>query len=80
MKTVFKYLRPYAIFAIISPLLMIGEVLADLCLPRLMTVIVDCGIIENGDVSKNVLGSFVMSALFGEGPYGSMQVIVTFFN
>ncbi|MBR2388797.1 MAG: ABC transporter ATP-binding protein [Clostridia bacterium] len=57
---------------------MIGEVLADLCLPRLMTVIVDCGIIENGDVSKNVLGSFVMSALFGEGPYGSMQVIVTF--
>jgi len=78
MKTVFKYLRPYAIFAIISPLLMIGEVLADLCLPRLMTVIVDCGIIENGDVSKNVLGSFVMSALFGEGPYGSMQVIVTF--
>lgn len=78
MKTVFKYLRPYAIFAIISPLLMIGEVLADLCLPRLMTVIVDYGIMENGDVSKSPLGTFVMSTLFGEGPYGSMQVIVTF--
>ena len=78
MKTVFKYLRPYAIFAIISPLLMIGEVLADLCLPRLMTVIVDYGIMENGDVGESALGTFVMSALFGEGPYGSMQVIVTF--
>ena len=78
MKTVFKYLRPYALFAIISPLLMIGEVLADLCLPRLMTIIVDCGIVAGGDVSKNPLGSFVMNALFGAGPYGSMQVIVTF--
>ena len=78
MKTVFKYLRPYTLFAIISPLLMIGEVLADLCLPRLMTVIVDYGIMENGDVSKSALGTLVMSTLFGEGPYGSMQVIVTF--
>ena len=78
MKTVFKYLRPYTIFAIISPLLMIGEVLADLCLPRLMTVIVDCGIIAGGDVSESAVGSFVMNALFGAGPYGSMQVIITF--
>ena len=78
MKRVFKYLKPYSLFAIISPLLMIGEVLADLCLPRLMTIIVDCGIVNGGDVSGNRLGEGVMRLLFGEGSYSSMQVIVTF--
>ena len=57
---------------------MIGEVTADLCLPRLMTVIVDCGIGANGDVSSSALGSTVMRILYGEGQYTSMQVIITF--
>ena len=57
---------------------MIGEVTADLCLPRLMTVIVDCGIGANGDVSSSVLGTTVMRILYGEGQYTSMQVIITF--
>ncbi len=78
MKNIFKYLKPYRIFAIISPLLMIGEVLADLCLPKLMSIIVDCGITEGGDVSSSPIGSFVMRALYGAGEYTSMQVIVTF--
>jgi len=78
MKRVFHYLRPYAFFAVISPLLMIGEVFADLCLPKLMTVIVDCGISAGGDVSGSVLGSTVMRLLYGEGVYSSMQVILTF--
>ena len=43
-----KYLKPYTLFAIISPLLMMGEVLADLCLPYLMSFIVDYGIAEDG--------------------------------
>ena len=64
--------------AIISPLLMIGEVFADLCLPKLMTVIVDCGIAGGGDVSSSKLGSTVMRILYGEGTYSSMQVIITF--
>lgn len=78
MKKIFKYLKPYALFAIVSPLLMMGEVFADLCLPRLMTVIVDCGIVAGGDVSESTLGSTVMKILYGEGTYSSMQVIVTF--
>ncbi len=78
MKRIFKYLRKYAFLAIISPLLMIGEVAADLCLPKLMTVIVDCGIAAEGDVSDSVLGSTVMRIIFGEGSYSSMQVIITF--
>ncbi|MBR2354742.1 MAG: ABC transporter ATP-binding protein [Clostridia bacterium] len=57
---------------------MIGEVLADLCLPRLMTVIVDCGINAGGDVSESALGSTVMRLIYGEGAYSSMQVIITF--
>ncbi len=78
MKTIFKYLKPYRFFAFISPLLMIGEVLADLMLPKLMTVIVDCGINAAGDVSDSKLASTVMRMLFGEGSYSSMQVIITF--
>ncbi|MBQ7383235.1 MAG: ABC transporter ATP-binding protein [Clostridia bacterium] len=57
---------------------MMGEVLADLCLPKLMTVIVDCGIAKNGDVSESAFASAIMRLLFGEGAYTSMQVIVTF--
>lgn len=78
MKRIFHYLKPYAFLAVISPLLMMGEVLADLCLPRLMTVIVDCGIVAKGDVSSSKLGSAVMRMLYGAGEYSSMQVIITF--
>ena len=78
MRRIFHYLKPYRFLAILSPLLMIGEVLADLCLPKLMTVIVDCGITAGGDVSGSALGSTVMGLLFGEGAYTSMQVIITF--
>lgn len=78
MKKIFHYLRPYTLFAVISPLLMMGEVFADLCLPKLMTVIVDCGISGGGDVSSSPLATWVMKLLFGAGTYSSMQVIVTF--
>ena len=78
MKKIFHYLKPYSLLAIISPLLMIGEVFADLLLPRFMTVIVDCGINAEGDVSGSTLGSTVMRLIHGEGAYSSMQVIITF--
>ena len=78
MKRIFHYLRPYALLAFISPLLMIGEVTADLFLPKLMSVIVDCGINASGDVSSSPLGSTVMKILYGAGEYSSMQVILTF--
>ena len=78
MKTVFHYLKKYSFFAIISPLLMICEVAADLFLPKLMTIIVDCGIGAAGDVSGSELASTVMRIIYGEGQYTSLQVIITF--
>ncbi len=78
MKRIFQYLKPYTFLAIISPLLMIGEVAADLSLPKFMSVIVDYGINASGDVSESKLGSTVMSIIHGAGPYSSMEVILTF--
>ena len=47
-----KYLKPYAWLAIISPLLMIGEVVVDLFQPKLMAKIVDEGVLAgNMDVT-----------------------------
>ena len=39
-----KYLKPYIIFALLTPLSMVGEVMVDLFQPRLMSVIVDDGV------------------------------------
>lgn len=78
MKRIFKYLKPYKYFALFSPLLMMGEVIADLFLPKMMTVIVDCGIGKEGDVSESAFASAIMKILYGEGSYSSMQVIITF--
>ena len=78
MKRIFHYLKPYSFLAIISPLLMIGEVAADLCLPKFMSIIVDYGINASGDVSESPLGRTVMSIIHGAGPYSSMEVILTF--
>lgn len=78
MKRIFKYLKPYKLFAILSPILMMAEVTADLFLPRFMSVIVDCGIAKGGDVSSSRFASGIMRFIFGEGSYTSMQVTVTF--
>ena len=44
MKKLFKYLKPYWFIALLSPLLMIGEVVVDLLQPDLMSDIVNIGI------------------------------------
>ena len=75
-----KYLKPYIVFAIISPLLMIGEVMADLSLPRLMSYIVDYGIADNGLAlikEKGGLPYNVITTLFG-ADYTQMNIIITF--
>ncbi len=41
----FKYMKPYIFFAVMTPVTMIGEVLIDLLLPTLMSEIVDKGVI-----------------------------------
>ena len=75
-----KYLKPYTLFAIISPLLMMGEVLADLCLPYLMSFIVDYGIAEDGlaKIGENAFALGVMNTLFGAGQYTQLNIILTF--
>ena len=77
MKKLVKYIKPYWYLALISPLMMVGEVVADLFQPKLMSVIVDCGILGEGDVSSSEIGSFIMKLFHGSGPYTSMQVIIT---
>lgn len=75
-----KYLKPYLPFAIVSPLLMIGEVLADLSLPYLMSFIVDYGITYGGlEAIKNSKTAYsIMNALYGTDNYSQMGIILTF--
>ncbi len=40
-----RYLRPYLLFALLTPLTMIGEVLVDLLQPKLLSQIVDDGVL-----------------------------------
>lgn len=49
-----KYLKKYWHFAILAPLFMVGEVLADLVQPRLMSTIVDEGVLG---LSNNGVGN-----------------------
>ena len=49
MKKLFRFLKPYWFFAVISPLMMMGEVFADLLQPKLMSGIVDNGL-QNGNM------------------------------
>ena len=49
-----KYLKKYWFFAILAPLFMVGEVLADLVQPRLMSTIVDEGVLG---LSNNGVGN-----------------------
>ena len=74
-----KYLKPYLLFAIISPLLMMGEVMADLSLPKLMSYIVDFGIAEDGleKIKESELPFRIVTAIFG-GDFSQMNIIITF--
>lgn len=44
-----KYLKKYWLYAILGPLFMVGEVLMDLVQPKLMSVIVDDGVLGLGN-------------------------------
>lgn len=76
MKKLAKFLKPYWYLALLSPLMMIGEVVADLFQPKLMSVIVDCGIVGSADIADSAIASFVMRLFCGAGPYTSMQIII----
>ena len=59
MKKLFRFLKPYWFFALISPLMMMGEVFADLMQPKLMSGIVDRGL-ENGDMGYVIRTGLLM--------------------
>ena len=48
-----QYLKKYWLFAILAPLFMCGEVFMDLMQPRLMSIIVDEGVLG---LSNNGVG------------------------
>ena len=80
MKKLIKYLKPYRFLAIVSPLMMIGEVLADLLLPYLTTFLVNYGI-EGISVTDPEHGSeiaFRIMTLFGVGDGERMKIILLF--
>ena len=80
MKKMFKYLKPYWFFAIISPLMMMAEVAADLALPNFMKYIVNYGIegISITDAEQGApIAASIMRFIFGED-YTQVNIIVTF--
>ena len=62
MKKLFRFLKPYWFFAVISPLMMMGEVFADLLQPKLMSGIVDNGL-QNGDMGYVIRTGLLMLAI-----------------
>lgn len=59
MKKLMKFLKPYWFLAVISPLMMAGEVMGDLMQPKLMSKIVDRGIAD-GDMGYAVRTGILM--------------------
>lgn len=59
MKKLLRFLKPYWFFAVISPLMMMGEVLGDLMQPKLMSGIVDKGL-ETGDMGYVIRTGILM--------------------
>lgn len=68
--SVFKYLKKYWFFAVLTPLFMVGEVLVDLWQPKLMSIIVDEGVLGGSmDIiirtGITMLGLVVLGAIAG---------------
>lgn len=66
-----KYLKPYALFAVLTPLSMVGEVLGDLLQPKLMSKIVDDGVLGQ-DMNLIIrTGLLMLLVLIGGGACGA---------
>ena len=65
-----KYLKPYALFAVLTPLSMVGEVLGDLLQTKLMSKIVDDGVLGQ-DMNLIIrTGLLMLLVLIGGGACG----------
>lgn len=65
-----KYLKPYALFAVLIPLSMVGEVLGDLLQPKLMSKIVDDGVLGQDMDLIIRTGLLMLLVLIGGGACG----------
>lgn len=65
-----KYLKPYALFAVLTPLSMVGEVLGDLLQPKLMSKIVDDGVLGQDMNLIIKMGLLMLLVLIGGGACG----------
>ena len=57
-----KYLKKYWLYTLLAPLFMIGEVIMDLLQPKLMSIIVDEGILG---LSNNYVGDLNLVIVTG---------------
>lgn len=65
-----KHLKPYALFAVLTPLSMVGEVLGDLLQPKLMSKIVDDGVLGQDMDLIIRTGLLMLLVLIGGGACG----------
>lgn len=65
-----KYLKTYALFAVLTPLSMVGEVLGDLLQPKLMSKIVDDGVLGQDMDLIIRTGLLMLLVLIGGGACG----------
>ena len=65
-----KYLKPYALFAVLTPLSMVGEVLGDLLQPKLMSKIIDDGVLGQDMDLIIRTGLLMLLVLIGGGACG----------
>jgi len=80
MKKLAKYLKPYRLLTMLSPLIMAGEVAGDLCLPFLMSYLVNYGVMGEDiyDPAKGSKLALSLLNLFGIDPSEKMAVIICF--
>lgn len=75
-----KFLKPYAIMAILAPLLMVGEVAGDLILPYLMSFIVNYGItgMDIHDAENGSPFAVKLIKIFGGNQFSHIHIILFF--
>ncbi len=60
MKTWFKYIKPYLPYFIFGPLCMIVEVLGEVIMPRLLSIVINSGTDNTLTIEKSVLVAILM--------------------
>jgi ATP-binding cassette subfamily B protein len=76
MRKLLKYLKPYMLYVVLSPLLMIIEVTSELMIPKIMSNIVDIGI-ANNDNTYILTRGLVMLVVAVIGAVGGIGNAVT---